>query len=327
MATTNYDTALNTQDYTKAAQAQQVAPLGLINTQAVTQSPAATYTGSQATAANWDVKPNQTVQSQIKAIIDENSPLMQQAETRSLQKANARGLMNSSIAVGAGQSALYDAAAPIAAADATTFARSGEFNAGAQQQTNLANQGSTNTAEQFNAASTNQVNSQNSQLQTNVALNNASLNADLAKTTASLNADIAKFNASSSNELLKLGMDAQTKQELANIEASYKTLMQSSASAGEMYKQYMASTAEIMQSKDMNAEAKAAAIRNQVSGLNNGLEMMGKINNLNMSGLLTFDVPGTDPGSYPVAPAAAQAAASPFYTPPAYRSMNEEINF
>ena len=170
MATTNYNAALNTQDYTQAAQAT---PTGLINTQATTQEPAATYTGAQATAANWDVQPNQTVQGQVKAIIDENSPLMQQAETRSLQKANARGLMNSSIAVGAGQSALYDAAAPIAAADAATYARAGEFDAGAKQQVSLANQGSTNTADQFNAASTNQVNSQNSQLQTNVEIGRA----------------------------------------------------------------------------------------------------------------------------------------------------------
>ena len=279
MATTNYNDALNTQDYTKAAQAT---PTGLINTQATTQAPAATYTGAQATAANWDVKPNQTVQGQVKAIIDENSPLMQQAETRSLQKANARGLMNSSIAVGAGQSALYDAAAPIAAADAATFARAGEFDAGAKQQVNLANQGSTNTADQFNAGSINQVNSQNSQLQTNVALNNASLNTD-----------IAKFNASESNALTKLGMDAQTKTELAGIEASYKVLMQSSASAADLYKQMVQNTANIMQSKDMDAGTKRTAINNQVALLNNGLGIIGQIGNLNLGDLLTFDsVPG-----------------------------------
>ncbi len=301
MATANYNTALNDQNYTAPAQAT---PTGLINTQATTQAPAATYTGAQATAAGWDVKPNQTVQGQVKAIIDENSPLMQQAETRSLQKANQRGLMNSSIAVGAGQSALYDAAAPIAAADAATYARAGEFDAGAKQQVNLANQGSTNTAEQFNAGSTNQVNSQNSQLQTNVALNNASLNTD-----------IAKFNASSSNELLKLGMDAQTKQELAGIEASYKTLMQASASASDMYKQYMLNTSTILQSKDMDAAAKSAAIRNQVSGLNNGLEMMGKINNLGLGNLLTFDGLGSTPSTAPAPAPVAEPAPAPTAAP------------
>lgn len=275
MATTNYNTALNTQDYTTAAKA---APTGLINTQATTQAPAATYDGAQATAASWEVKPNQTVQGQIKDIIAEGSPLMQQAETRALQGANKRGLMNSSIAVGAGQAALYDAAAPIAAADAATFARAGEFDAGAKQQVNLANQGSTNTADQFNAASTNQVNSQNSQLATNVALNNASLNADL-----------AKFNASQSNELLKLGMDAQTKTELANIEASYKTLMQSSASASDLYKQMVQNAATIMQSKDMDAFTKAKAMQNQIAFLNSGLGVIGSISNLNLDQLLTFN--------------------------------------
>lgn len=275
MATAAYDTALNTQDYTQAAQAT---PTGLINTQATPQAPAAGYTGAEATAANWEVKPNQTVQSQIKAIIDDNSPLMQQAETRALQGANKRGLMNSSIAVGAGQSALYDAAAPIAAADAATFARAGEFSAGAEQQVGLANQSSKNTADQFTAASTNQVNSQNSQLATNVALNNASLNADL-----------AKFNASQSNELLKLGMDAQTKTELANIEASYKMLMQSSASASDLYKQMVQNAATIMQSKDMDEFTKKKAMQNQIAFLNSGLGVLGSIGNLNLDQLLTFN--------------------------------------
>lgn len=263
MATAAYDTALNTQDYTKAAQAT---PTGLINTQPTLQAPS-----ENVTAANWEVKPNQTVQSQVKDIIAENSPLMQQAETRSLQQANKRGLMNSSIAVGAGQSALYDAAAPIAAADAATYARAGEFNAGTQQQTSLANQ-----------ASTNQVNSQNSQLSTNVALNNAALNTD-----------IAKFNASSSNELLKLGMDAQTKTELANIEASYKTLMQVSAGASDLYKQMVTNTAAIMQNKDMDAATKSVAIKNQVILLNAGMGVQGAISNLNLGEILDFNtVPG-----------------------------------
>lgn len=278
MATTNYNTALNTQDYTDPAQA---APTGLINTQATTQAPAATYTGTQANAADWQVQPNQTVQSQVKDIIAENSPLMQQAETRALQKANSRGLMNSSIAVGAGQSALYDAATPIAAADAATYARAGEFNAGAKQQTSLANQASTNTADQFNASSTNQVNSQNSQLQTNVALNNAALNTD-----------IAKFNASESNALTKLGMDAQTKTELAGIEASYKTLMQANASASDLYKQMVTNASTIMSNKDMDAATKSTAIKNQIALLNNGLGVIGQISNLNLGNLLTFDVPG-----------------------------------
>ena len=124
MATQNYDNIVNNQ----TSAAIQAAPTGLINTPgagwhatgtASKQAPASTYTGAQAAAANWAVQPNQTVQSQVRDIINDNSPLMEQAETRALQKANARGLINSSIAVGAGQSALYDAAMPIATQDAS----------------------------------------------------------------------------------------------------------------------------------------------------------------------------------------------------------------
>lgn len=78
----------------------------------------------------WDVAPNETVRSQLQQIIADDSPLMQQARARAMQASNARGLLNSSMAATAGESALYDAAMPIATQDAATYARAGEFNAG-----------------------------------------------------------------------------------------------------------------------------------------------------------------------------------------------------
>jgi len=78
----------------------------------------------------WDVAPNETVRSQLQQIIADDSPLMQQARARALQTANARGLLNSSMAMTAADSAMYDAAMPIAQQDASTYARAGEFNAG-----------------------------------------------------------------------------------------------------------------------------------------------------------------------------------------------------
>ena len=76
----------------------------------------------------WDVQPNETVRSQLQQIIADDSPLMQQARTRALQTANSRGLLNSSMAMTAADSAMYDAAMPIATQDASTYARAGEFN-------------------------------------------------------------------------------------------------------------------------------------------------------------------------------------------------------
>lgn len=76
----------------------------------------------------WDVQPNETVRSQLQQIIADDSPLMQQARTRALQTANSRGLLNSRMAMTAADSAMYDAAMPIATQDASTYARAGEFN-------------------------------------------------------------------------------------------------------------------------------------------------------------------------------------------------------
>ena len=63
-------------------------------------------------------QPVATVEQGVQGIIAQNSPLQQLAETRSNQKMNQTGVLNSTMAIGAGQAALYDAAVPIAASDA-----------------------------------------------------------------------------------------------------------------------------------------------------------------------------------------------------------------
>lgn len=79
----------------------------------------------------WDVQPNETVRSQLQQIIADDSPLMQQARTRALQTANSRGLLNSTMSQTAADSAMYDAAYPIAAADAGLYGEAARFNADA----------------------------------------------------------------------------------------------------------------------------------------------------------------------------------------------------
>jgi hypothetical protein len=59
------------------------------------------------------------VASRIAALTSEDSPLMKQARTAGLQQANARGVLNSSIAAGASENEAIRAAAPIAQQEAT----------------------------------------------------------------------------------------------------------------------------------------------------------------------------------------------------------------
>lgn len=80
---------------------------------------------------NWNVTPDQTVANQLSQIIAADSPLMQQARTRAMQTANERGMLNTSMAGTAGEAALYDAAMPIATADAATYGNAARFNADA----------------------------------------------------------------------------------------------------------------------------------------------------------------------------------------------------
>lgn len=229
-----------------------------------------------------------TVQGQIKSIINENSPLMQQAQAGAMQQMNSRGLINTSINTGAAQGAVIAAATPIAQQDANIYST-----------VNREGTAAVNAADQFGAAARNTASSQNAQLGTNVELANAeALNRAAATNAAAVqqasltNADFenkaSQFNASQSNDLTKLGMDINNKQALANTEASFKTLMQGNQSASEIYKQATKNITDVMSNKDMGQEAKDVAVSNQIAMLRKGLEITGALTNLNLSQYLDF---------------------------------------
>lgn len=110
-------------------------------------------TAAVAGTTDWQPGSDATVQGQLTTILDKGSPLMDRAATKALQGMNQRGLLNSSIAVGAGQSALYDAAMPIAQQDAAVNADAGKFNAGAKNTAALTNAGLSTDVSKFNAGS------------------------------------------------------------------------------------------------------------------------------------------------------------------------------
>lgn len=77
---------------------------------------------------NADLKPvlgtvaeDATVQGQLKKILQEGNPLIDQAKQRAMKQAASRGLVNSSIAAQAGEEAMVSQALPIAQQDAQAF--------------------------------------------------------------------------------------------------------------------------------------------------------------------------------------------------------------
>jgi hypothetical protein len=90
--------------------------------------------------------PTETMQGQVASILSQDSPLMQRARTLATQEMAQRGLVNSSMAQGAGVAAMTDRALPIASQDAQTYS-----------QRAMMNQDALNQASQFNVGQQNQM--------------------------------------------------------------------------------------------------------------------------------------------------------------------------
>lgn len=215
------------------ANGQQTAPQNITQATAYTAAPAA-----------WQNSSDQTTAGQLANLTKTDNPIMTQAQTTALQGMNGRGLLNSSIAQQAGQAAWYQAAAPIASADATQASKVAGYN-----------------TDQVNQAQT---------------------------TAAQTQTQVSGQNAQSQNAVLVQNMDTNTKMNLANIEASYKNVMQSSASAQALYSQAVKNISDIQGSTTMDAAAKTAAIANQTKMLKSGMDIQSSISGLDLSGILDF---------------------------------------
>lgn len=84
-------------------------------------------------------RPTETVSGQLQGILAADSPLMQRARAQAKQDMAARGLVNSSIAQGAGVAAMIDKATPIATSDAGTYANRATTNVNALNTVGVAN--------------------------------------------------------------------------------------------------------------------------------------------------------------------------------------------
>jgi hypothetical protein len=133
VATTTTNPVRTIQPVTAAPAATNTTATAAAPTPAVSTAPATTAspipTAQPINPATSTINPaTDTVQGQVEGIIKKGSPLMDLAETRAKQSANARGLLNSSMAVQAGEAAVLDAAVPIANADAGIYNRNKEVN-------------------------------------------------------------------------------------------------------------------------------------------------------------------------------------------------------
>lgn len=210
---------------------------GIIGSAQPAQAGVSTLTASKlGDPSKWTTTPDQTVAGQLSSVIDENNPLQQQQKTRALQDANKKGLLNSSMAVTAGQSALYDAAMPIATADAAQASKVAGYNVDTSNQfkvkdvdtatqVGLSNMGARNQTSQFNVGQTNQALTQQVQqgfdlakMDKQAALTIGQMSAqqqnDMAQLAAKQGYNLQTIDATQAADLAKLAVqiDAQDRQ-------------------------------------------------------------------------------------------------------------------
>lgn len=211
-------------------------------------APAQVTTAGQATQAQ-----GATAQDQLAGILDKGGALMQQAATTGNQQAASRGLLNSSMGIQAAQNAVIANAAPLAQSDANLIQNNQQFNAQATNQQNQWNAGAQNTGSQFNSQQQNAMN---------------------------------QWNAGQRNEMLNKIVDVNSREQLMNMEANYKTLMQANSSASGMYEQALKNMSDIQSSDKLDAYAKQTALNNQLTYLRSGMTMLQNMNGI--TGLVTF---------------------------------------
>lgn len=98
------------------------------------------FSFSSGGAAMRGVRPEDTVKQQLSSLLASDSTYIDQARARALQTANSRGLLNTSLAAGAGAEAAISQGLPIAQQDAATFFKQGLTNQEATNQFSLAAQ-------------------------------------------------------------------------------------------------------------------------------------------------------------------------------------------
>lgn len=212
----------------------------------------------QPAASLWDVDGDQLVENRMAGLLQRGNPLLERARTQALQQANARGIINSTMAGEAATAGMLDAARSIASQDANTFASSGQFNASAKNAMADANAG---RVQQRDLAQMD-INSQMA----------------LAQYDGAIRKELANLDAASKRELTIL--DGDIRRELAAVEAKYKTQMQTSQSASELYSRTIQSITEIMTDTKLDSEAKQSRINQQMGTLADGLDLIRKLDSV-----------------------------------------------
>lgn len=271
------------------------------------------YTPETFQAQAHTVDPNQTVQQQVNDIIRMDSPLMQQAAQRAREEANARGLLNSSMAIGAGQQAVIGQALPIATQDANTYAAARQSTVDALNRAGEVNAGAINTARGLDVETQNRIDLANLQANTQLETSREANMTQQLLANLQARTSITQAKISQDTQMAIASLDAGTKLSLGQLDANNRQLLQANASAAGMFQSVVDNLAKIAQSTELSSGAKKAATETQLNLLNEGLRTMNAVTVTDQQAIASLDlskffVQAGEPAAGGAKPAAATAA-------------------
>jgi hypothetical protein len=200
--------------------------------------------GETAKPTAWTPSDNAMASNQLTKLLSEDSKYMQMARAGATRTAASRGLLNSSIAAGAGEAAAIQSALPIAQQDAQTWGNSEQFNAG--QTNEFARDGNLfqrqGVLAKFNAANEAEQRGLDRQQQT-----------DLQRDDQSFRAGQATLDRAQQETMTRLSAQLQTDFE------RFKLPMNMMAESSARMQEYVG---KIMSDPNLTPESKDAAIEN-----------------------------------------------------------------
>lgn len=273
---------------------------GIIEQEVNKDNPLKTVQGTTADLVTMGKE--ETSADRVTDIISKDSDLMQLAGTRGKQFAASRGLLNSSLAAESAQNAVIEKATPLAMQDAQTSAT-----------IKLANQGATNTSNQFNAGEKNSaakvIEAGNQQIRAidKEAGAEKELIGERARSEGSLRLLSAEIEK---NAQILRGDQAK---ELADIEGRWQTLAATNQAAGLAMQNHSVALSEILKNENIPAEQKQTLVDQQMELMRVQLDAIGKMGGVNVSGLVNFDKTqsGTTTTQQPAAQPVEQPAQQP----------------
>ena len=260
---------------------------GLISTSIRTDDPTKGIVGYDPEKIALDADKD-TVAGQIKNIIGEDSPLIQGARTRATQESNRRGLMNSSIAVGAGESAVHNVALPIAQQDAQTHFQAKQLNQNAGNTANQFTAGATNTGagQVLQGQQTKELSAQDAAQREKLLAQQSQTEKELQTLKGGQETDLTKLRGTLDVQLQALKGDQASR--LTQMEADNKGLLQTSASATTLYTNIANNMSKIMADTNLTPEDKQIAIDRHIDFIQGGLAIIGSVAGYNLTELLSF---------------------------------------